>query len=170
FCNALSRLEECRVPGFSVGGPDDASLRAAVMQPDADGYRLATEAEWEFAARAGKTTDDLGDHDLGDYAWFSGNADQPQPVGTKLENPWGLHDMLGTVWEWCVDGWHSNYEGAPADGSAWNKDGDGSRVLRGGSFVRVAWFLRSAYRLGYSPENRVQGIGFRCVRAPLRQS
>ncbi|MCP5042193.1 MAG: SUMF1/EgtB/PvdO family nonheme iron enzyme, partial [bacterium] len=69
----------------------------------------------------------------------------------------------------CFDAWHDDYTGAPTDGSAWIKDGDGTRVLRGGSFVVVAGNLRSACRGRVSPGDRDQDIGFRCVRAPLRQ-
>jgi len=102
-------------------------------------YRLPTEAEWEYACRAGTTTrfyfgDDA--NQLGDYAWYDGNSQKTtHPVGQKRPNAWGLHDMIGNVWEWCEDDWHSTHENAPRDGSAWIKNGNDNRSpLRGGSW------------------------------------
>ena len=98
--------------------------------------RLPSEAEWEYACRAGTTTryyfgDDA--NQLGDYAWYSDNSDsQTHPVGEKKPNDWGLYDMHGNVWEWFEDRWHRNYKGAPKDGSAWVQGDNSSRVLRGG--------------------------------------
>ena len=137
------------------------------------GYRLPSEAEWEYAARADSTTeysfgDDAGK--LGDYAWYSQNSGgKAHPVATRDPNPWGLYDMHGNVWEWVQDCYHDSYQGAPADGSAWEDDNCSTRVLRGGAFYGPAEFLRSAYRFRFRPELRGRFNGFRCVRGPRRQ-
>ena len=133
------------------------------------GFRLLSEAEWEYAARAGSAAAySFGDSDaiLGDYAWFSGNSNgKPQPVAQKKPNAYGLHDMHGNVWEWVEDVWHDNYSGAPTDGSAWKTGGDSARrVLRGGSWVSGPRVLRSANRLRFTPDNRVDNTGFRIAR------
>jgi formylglycine-generating enzyme required for sulfatase activity len=116
-------------------------------------YRLPTEAEWEYACRAGTTTRYyFGDNDnqLGDYAWYKGNSGgTTHPVGQKKPNGWGLYDMSGNVWEWCEDDWHDSYAGAPDDGSAWLQNDNHSRTLkclRGGSWFDDPFYCRSAYR------------------------
>ena len=131
--------------------------------------RLPTEAEWEYACRAGtNTTYWFGDDDssLGDCAWYAVNArQQTQPVGEKRPNPWGLHDMHGNVWEWCQDVVHGSYEHAPSDGSAWIEDGDPRvRSLRGGSFRANAACCRDGYRgSGTARTINIDGLGFRVV-------
>ncbi|MBE9072417.1 SUMF1/EgtB/PvdO family nonheme iron enzyme [Microcystis sp. LEGE 08355] len=113
-------------------------------------YRLPTEAEWEYACRAGTTTryyfgDDA--NQLGDYAWYNGNSQgTTHPVGQKKPNAWGLHDMSGNVWEWCEDDWHDNYIGAPKDGSAWLTNDNDYQIVRGGSWFDLPVFCRSAFR------------------------
>lgn len=113
-------------------------------------YRLPSEAEWEYAARAGTQTPwSFGDSeaDLGDYARFDGNSEErAHPVGGKLPNPWGLFDCHGNVWEWVQDRSHDSYVGAPSDGRAWEDDGSQFRVLRGGSWFDGGRRLRSAFR------------------------
>ena len=126
-------------------------------------YRLPTEAEWEYACRAGtKTTYSFGDSDseLGDYAWYNENSgNTTHPVGQKKPNRWGLYDMHGNVWEWCQD-WYGDYpSGAVTDptGAA-----SGSRrVLRGGSSTFQTSLIRSANRYGLQPVNRTHLNGFR---------
>ena len=133
------------------------------------GYRLPTEAEWEYAARAGtKTIFSFGDDekDLENYGWFKGNSGgHPQVVGQKLPNPFGLYDMHGNVWEWCQDQYQGNYDGAPRDGSA-REDGDiaSNRVIRGGGWHDLAFDCRSADRNGLAPGLRYAALGFRLSR------
>ena len=87
------------------------------------------------------------------------------PVALKDPNPWGLYDMLGNIWEWCADGWHDDYEGAPVDGRAWESDGPSAgRVMRGGSWHALARDARAACRYGYDPAFRSDYLGFRCAR------
>jgi formylglycine-generating enzyme required for sulfatase activity len=130
-------------------------------------YRLPSEAEWEYACRAGSQTRYyFGDDEkvLGEYAWHGENAgSNTHPVGQKKANKWGLFDMSGNVWEWCEDGWHKNYENAPTDGSAWNDNHSQTnrRVRRGGSWYRNPRNCRSACRNYYG--YRYSSYGFRVV-------
>ncbi|MCM3900261.1 MAG: formylglycine-generating enzyme family protein [Pyrinomonadaceae bacterium] len=129
-------------------------------------YRLPTEAEWEYACRAGTTGDYAGD--VNRMAWFSQNSEsKTHDVGGKRPNAWGLADMHGNVWEWCDDFYHESYEGAPTDGSAWVTGGlMRDRMLRGGSWDFAANVLRSAFRKGATPTLRRNYIGFRVVADP----
>ena len=141
-------------------------------------YRLPSEAEWEYACRAGTTTpfhfgatitSDLancdfnypyGDTPKGKY------REQTSEVGSFPANAFGLFDMHGNVWEWCADRWHENYQGAPIDGSAWEMGGDAScRTLRGGSWVDGPVDCRSAVRGRFAPVKLDRGLGFRVVCA-----
>ena len=126
-------------------------------------YRLPTEAEWEYACRAGTTGDSAGD--LKEMAWYSENSgSRTHAVGQKQPNAWGLADMHGNVWEWCEDWYHETYYGAPTDGSAWLSGGEQKyRVLRGGSWVGLAASLRSAFRGYVTPDSRAYNSGFRIV-------
>jgi formylglycine-generating enzyme required for sulfatase activity len=131
-----------------------------------DKYRLPSEAEWEYACRAGTTTRysfGNSESNLGDYAWYGDNlGDETQPVGLKKPNSWGLYDMHGHVWEWVQDSMHYSYNGAPTDGSAW-ESGDGAyRVIRGG-WSNDARDCRSAVRL-FVHRNHVYFLGFRLLR------
>jgi formylglycine-generating enzyme required for sulfatase activity len=130
-------------------------------------YRLPSEAEWEYACRAGTTTRySFGDSDskLGEYAWYYDNSgSKTHPVGQKKPNPWGLYDLHGNVYEWVQDTGHGDYNGAPTDGSAW--EGAGAfRVDRGGSWRSFAGGCRSAFRGLGGRGSRSNNLGFRLVR------
>ena len=139
--------------------------------PEGFFYRLPTEVEWEYACRAGSITrfsfgDDRDYARLGAYAWFNVNSgSETHPVGLKKANPWGLHDMHGNVWEWCLDHW--NGSGSEETSSS---DSRGSlRGARGGSWLYEGRFCRSANRDAYFPTNRCSDLGFRIVLAPIER-
>src|SRR5262245_21947848 len=138
-------------------------------------YRLLTEAEWEYAARAGTTTPfwwgislspDQANYNATTTYGPSGRAgpwrQRTVPVDSFTPNPWGLYQMHGNVWEWVQDGWHQDYKGAPSDGSARQPAANcETRVLRGGSWLNGPRGLRSARRHGASPDFRRSDVGFR---------
>jgi formylglycine-generating enzyme required for sulfatase activity len=130
-------------------------------------YRLPSEAEWEYACRAGtQTRYYFGDDEmkLGEYAWYGKNSgSKTHPVGKKKPNNWELFDMHGNVWEWCEDGWHDNHENSPKNGTAWNDNHSQTkaRVIRGGSWFIDPRNCRSAYR--YYFDYRYDYYGFRVV-------
>lgn len=133
-------------------------------------YRLPTEAEWEYACRAGTTGDYAGT--LSEMAWYSENSGtKTHAVGGKQPNAWGLFDMHGNVWEWCQDWYHDSYNGAPGDGSAWLSSSEQKyRVLRGGSYWdHFAPILRSAVRNPSTPDLRYSLGGFRVVAVARTQ-
>jgi formylglycine-generating enzyme required for sulfatase activity len=131
-------------------------------------YRLPTEAEWEYAAQAGSTANYSFGNDaaqLPQYAWYIVTArDKTHPVGEKLPNKFGLHDMYGNVWEWVQDCYADNYAGAPTDGTAAAERPDCERVVRGGSWESGPDYLRSAFRGRVRPANKVLNLGFRLAR------
>lgn len=163
FCNLLSEKEGLMLC-YRIDGEDVSWNHAA------DGYRLLTEAEWEYACRAGSTTRwSFGDDEalLGEHAWFFKNSsDQPQPVGLKRPNSWGLHDMHGNVYEWCWD-WFGPYSAAATTDPHGPEKGT-ARVLRGGAFFGTPMGLRSAARIRDWPVFRFRIIGFRCARGSHR--
>jgi eukaryotic-like serine/threonine-protein kinase len=164
FCNQRSQLEgfhPCYDP------------KTWQCNFDADGYRLPTEAEWEYACRAGTTTAYFfGDSPakLGDYAWFDKNSGgHPRPTGQKQPNPWGLYDICGNVWEWCNDFYKVDYyqQSSPQD-PAGPPTGD-TKVVRGGAWRFNAENCRSGYRYNENPGQAdacfgYDIYGFRCVR------
>jgi formylglycine-generating enzyme required for sulfatase activity len=144
-------------------------------------YRLPSEAEWEYACRAGTTTDFAFGRSLSSLqANFDGsqpfggapkgiNRSETTPVGSFAPNAWGLYDMHGNVMEWCLDAYHDSYDGAPSDGSPWLTDGStGWRVLRGGSWFDSANELRSPSRERLAPIICDESIGFRVVAVANR--
>jgi formylglycine-generating enzyme required for sulfatase activity len=180
YCNALSAAAglatcySCSGTGTSVSCELSSSYSTPYACP---GYRLPTEAEWEYAARAGTTTaTNLGNLDAGhlgcqqpnaaldSIAWYCGNSGgATHAVGGKEANAWGLYDMLGNVWEWCGD-WHGDYPAGSAT-DPWGPSGGSDRVDRGGSWYVGARFARAACRDRGGPGGRGGGLGLRPVRS-----
>ena len=159
FCNRLSEREGLR-PAYRISG------ESVTWDKGADGYRLPTEAEWEYACRAGMTTRfNIGDSDddLVGAGWYSSNSgSRTHKVGKKVPNAWGLYDMHGNVWEWCWD-WKDEYtSGAYKDPAGPNSGSN--RVIRGGSWRGLARYCRSAYRHRRRPGNRYAFLGLRLLR------
>jgi len=159
-------------PVESVSWNDAQDFIAALNLLGQGVFRLPSEAEWEYACRAGTTTrfywgDDPEYTLITSYAWYEHNsAGTMHPVGQKAPNAWGLYDMNGDAWEWCQDLWHEDYTNAPTDGSAWESTGskqDAGRVGRGGAWNAFNEYCRSAYRSFDYPENSANNIGFRVV-------
>jgi len=164
FCNERSRAEGL-TPCYDEG--------KWTCNFDADGYRLPTEAEWEYACRAGTGTRySFGDdaQALGQYAWFSENSQKrTHPVGQKKPNAWGLYDMHGNVAEWCQDLFDKEYyQSSPASNPRGPETGPRERVVRGGAWSSSADACRSTYRAGNASLNDTclssDALGFRCVR------
>lgn len=135
-----------------------------------DTFRLPSEAEWEYACRAGSNTRWYwGDNEseISDYEWhFENGHERTHEVGQKKPNPWSLHDMSGNVCEWCEDDYHSDYDNAPTDGSAWIETPRGyGRVVRYGSFWDSPDHCRASARRGICPFYRYSYLGFRLVRS-----
>ena len=150
---------------------DDAQAYVAWLSKETgQPYRLLSEAEWEYAARAGTTTRySWGDDPpTPEQANFGRNVGKTTEVGTYPPNPWGLHDMHGNVWEWVEDCWNESYQGAPSDGSAWTSGDCSRRVLRGGSWVNDPEYLRSADRGGTTPTTGQRRRLSGCQDAPLK--
>ena len=158
--------DDCPVERVSWNDAQDFALR--LSQKTGKQYRLPSEAEWEYAARAGSNTKwSFGDNEsqLGDYAWYVSNSQgKSQRVAQKRPNAFGVYDMHGNVWEWTQDCWNANYSGALTNGSAWESGDCSKRVLRGGSWNYGLSHLRSAYRGRDTPDNRYILNGFRLAR------
>jgi formylglycine-generating enzyme required for sulfatase activity len=134
-------------------------------------YRLLTEAEYEYATRAGTPTaypwgDDIGKNNADcDGCGSKWDFSQTAPMGSFAANKFGLYDMVGSVWEWVEDCAHNSYDGAPTDGPAWVEGGDCTRhIVRGGSWKRTPDYLRSDYRGKDTHDNRGGDLGFRVAR------
>ena len=165
FCNKRSQMDNLQ-PCYD--------LETWICNFEATGYRLPTEAEWEYACRAGTTTAYFfGDTaaKLGDYAWFEKNAGgRPRPVGQKQPNPWGLFDICGNVWEWCNDFYKVDYyQESPQQDPKGPKSGE-TKVVRGGAWKFNEQNCRPGYRYNENPGYAdvcfgYDIYGFRCVRA-----
>lgn len=129
------------------------------------GLELPSEAEWEYACRAGQREDYV--RDLSEYAWFAGNSNEVQPVGLKGPNSFGLYDMLGNVWEWCADTWHETYAGAPTDATVWVDATSENRVARGGSVEHDAEACQPFVRMYWPPDMTGSCAGLR-VKSSLK--
>ena len=185
-----SHFKGDRLPVESVSWFDAVEFCDRLSQQTGFDYRLPTEAEWEYACRAGTTTPfHFGETITTELANYCGTDDErlgwsgsygDGPKGEYREkttpvdqfegtNQFGLYDMHGNVWEWCQDHWHENYKGAPSDGSAWLEktlQNNNGRVLRGGSWITPPRVCRSAYRYHDAPVDRNYNLGFRVVLAP----
>jgi formylglycine-generating enzyme required for sulfatase activity len=157
-------------PVINVSWQDAQAYANGLSEQTGKRYRLPTEAEWEYAARAGTTTryswgDEVGKNnancrDCGS-AW---DNKQTAPVGSFAANAFGLHDMAGNVYEWTEDCWHDDYQNAPGDGSAWVTGKCELRVMRGGSWGYTSGGLRASSRVRNDPVLRWLNLGFRLAR------
>jgi formylglycine-generating enzyme required for sulfatase activity/uncharacterized membrane protein len=169
-------------PVINVNRSDADAYLHWLSQKTGRRYRLPSESEWEYAARAGTTgarwwgmgisrADAKYGPDqcpqqthCGGVASGSGQWLYTAPVGSFPANPFGLYEVLGNVWQWTADCWHGDYAGAPADSRAWVEPACGKGVIRGGSWGNVPSFIRSASRAGFKSDGRTSNIGFRVVR------
>ena len=174
FCDATGREKpnddgwgRGERPVINVSWNDAKAYTKWLSKKEGTTYRLPTEAEREYVARAGTTTKySFGDSDssLGQYAWYSKNSSsKTHKVGQKKPNPWGVYDMYGNVWEWCEDWYVDSYKNTPRNGTDNNSDSQGIKVLRGGSWYSNSDNLRSANRNRSYPSNTYYNIGFRVV-------
>jgi formylglycine-generating enzyme required for sulfatase activity len=162
-------------PVENVSWQDCVEFCARLSRETGKKYGLPSEAQWEYACRAGtigpfhfgeSITPEIANYD-GSYSYGTGpkgkNRWESTPVGSfQFANGFGLYDMHGNIWEWCADPWHTNYRDAPTDGSVWERGGnDNYRVFRGGSWHSLPLVCRSAYRYRYPPVYRYNSIGFR---------
>lgn len=159
-----------RQPVVNVSWHDAKEYVAWLSSQTGQTYRLLSEAEWEYVARAGSTRQFTWGSEIGDENANCGGCAtewdffQTAPVGSFAANAFGLHDVHGNVWEWVEDCWNGNYEGAPSDGSAWLSGDCSQRILRGGSYHDFHYDLRSAVRFAHAPDERNRSLGFRVAR------
>lgn len=168
-------LLDPKSPAVHISWSDAQAFITALNAYTGNVFRLPSEAEWEYACRAGTTTrfywgDDPSCTAGNAYAWWQYNTEDVEEryaheTGVKLPNALGLHDMSGNVHEWCEDDWHYGYIGAPADGSAWADSPRGSnRVIRGGSYDSAGPFCRSAHRFYATSSATHDSLGFRLAK------
>jgi formylglycine-generating enzyme required for sulfatase activity len=149
-------------PVETVSWHDAVAFCQKLSQRTQRHYRLPSEAEWEYACRAGTTTPFyFGETISPEVVTYRG--EETSVVGIFPANSYGLYDLHGNILEWCADKYHGNYLGAPTDGSAWDCDDNGTYVLRGGSWYSKLSYCRSAFRTYYSPHHRCAYFGFRVV-------
>jgi formylglycine-generating enzyme required for sulfatase activity len=165
-------------PAVCISWEDAKAYVAWLSRETSKDYRLLSEAEWEYAARADTTapfwfgntiaptqanfdaTHAYGSSEKG--AWF----ERTVRVSDYSPNPWGLYQVHGNVWEWCEDPWHNTYVNAPGDSAVWLRGADEEyRAIRGGSWHNPPWHLRSANRFRYQPYQRLNTVGFRIARS-----
>jgi formylglycine-generating enzyme required for sulfatase activity len=162
--NNPSHFKGDNLPVETVSWDDAVEFCKRLSRMTGREYRLPTEAEWEYACRAGTTGDYAGN--LDSMGWdFYNSGEQTHTVGQKQPNSFGLYDMHGNVWEWCEDLYHGNYNGAPADGSAWLSGEGGNRIQRGGAWKINTFYniWRSASRYGGNQNSGDYSSGFRVV-------
>jgi TPR repeat protein len=172
FCNALSKsmgYTECYDIEYSKDNNGHENSTVTLLNGGRGGFRLPTEAEWEYAARGGNKSKGYkysGSNNVGDVAWYSDNSDDDKthPVGEKSSNELGLYDMSGNVWEWCWD-WYGDYSSDSQDNPV-GPDNGSVRVLRGGNWFYPSRGCRLSFRLNYSPLNDISFMGFRPVFVP----
>ena len=159
FCNTLSAREGLQ-PCYEVNSKDIENVR---WNKNANGYRLLTEAEWEYVSKAKSSALYSGGNVLRRLAWYDENSEEStHPVKEKDPNKWGMYDMSGNVWEWCWD-WFGEYPDARVTDPMGPGEGKG-RVFRGGSYAVKENHMRVTYRAGERPHNKMDGIGFRLAR------
>lgn len=156
--------DDCPVEG--VGFDDVQEFIQILNQRTGQRFRLPSEAEWEYACRAGTNFKYSGSDNPDEVAWYGINSGaKTHPVALKKPNTWGLYDMSGNVWEWVEDVWHDNYQSAPSDGGAWTTGGGrGRRAVRGGGWSGKPVDVRSANRSGGGPSDRNSLLGFRLAQ------
>jgi formylglycine-generating enzyme required for sulfatase activity len=169
------RCKGARRPVDRVSWNDASEFCERLAIKTGRAYRLPSEAQWEYACRAGTTTPfyfgqtittDLVNY-VGEHTYLSEPKGvyrhETTEVGSFPPNAFGLYDMHGNVWEWCADAWHDDYSGAPGDGGVWERGGASQRIVRGGGWHEPPGLCRSAARLKFDPAEGEDFVGFRVI-------